>query len=146
VESLQFNGFEEISNLEELPEEREVLIYNLILSTYYFLKLEELKGQAPKYEPLDPAEKKNPLYQSEIEDKLDEPIDVSKEKYKEVEKDGKTYQVYSYDVKSGDTLFQLSIKYYNSEKGIELIRSWNNMKRLLAGTTIEIPVLADSEI
>jgi hypothetical protein len=146
VESLQFNGFEEISNLEELPEEREVLTYNLIISTYYFPKLEELKGQAPKYEPLDPAEKKNPLYQSEIEDKLDEPIDVSKEKYKEVEKDGKTYQIYSNDVKSGDTLFQLSIKYYSSEKGIELIRSWNNMKRLLAGTTIEIPVPADSEI
>lgn len=71
---------------------------------------------------------------------------MSKEKYKEVEKDGETYRVYSYDVKSGDTLFQLSIKYYNSEKGIDLIKGWNNMKRLLAGTTIEIPVPADSKI
>lgn len=146
VESLQFSGFEEISHLEQLPEEQEVLTYNLTISTYYFPKLEELKDQAPKYEPLDPAEKKNPLYQSEIEDNLDEPVDVSKEKYTVVEKDSKTYHVYSYDVKSGDTLFQLSIQYYNSEKGIDLIRSWNSMKRLLAGTTIRIPVPADSEI
>lgn len=152
VESLQFNGFQEISNLEELPEEQEVLTYNLTLSTYYFPKLEELKDQAPKYEPLNPAEKKNPLYQSEIPDSLGKKADVNAkqdkeaEKYKVVEKDGKTYHVYSYNVKRGDTLFQLSIQYYNSEKGIDLIRSWNNMKRLLAGTTIKIPVPADSEI
>lgn len=145
VESLQFTGFNEISNRDALPHTREKLTYNMTISTYYYPSLEELKDQAPNYEPQDPAEKKNPLYQGDVSDYLNGNI-PSTTKYKVVEKNGVTYHIYSYEVKKGDTLFQLSVKYYNSRKGEDLIKSWNNLTQLETGTTIEIPVPTDSGI
>ena len=66
-----------------------------------------------------------------------------------VEKDGKQYKVTNYKVKPGDTFYELAIKYYDNSKGFKLIMDWNHMqipRRLLAGTTIEIPIPVDGEI
>jgi hypothetical protein len=40
-----------------------------------------------------------------------------------VEKQDATYHIYTYQVQKGDMLFQLSVKYYNSRKGEELIKA-----------------------
>lgn len=66
-----------------------------------------------------------------------------------VEKDGKQYKVVSYKVQLGDTIFALAVRYYNSNKGMKLIMDWNHLqipRRLLAGTTIQIPIPVDGEI
>ena len=52
----------------------------------------------------------------------------------------------SYEVQPGDTFFELAMKFYNNNKGIELIKNWNNITELQAGTTIEIPIPVDGEI
>ncbi|RFU71578.1 LysM peptidoglycan-binding domain-containing protein [Peribacillus saganii] len=64
---------------------------------------------------------------------------------KQVEKNNKKYNVYTYKVKKGDTMFSLSLKYYNSNKGIEIIKNWNGFTKLQAGMKIEIPIEADGE-
>jgi type IV pilus assembly protein PilO len=67
------------------------------------------------------------------------------EEYTVVEKQDITYHAYTYQLQKGDMLFQFSVKYYNSRKGEDLIKSWNNITYLEGGMTIEIPVPIDSE-
>lgn len=134
VDSLQYNGFTEITNITEEISEPPVLSYNMAISTYYFPKLEELKDQAPKYESENPSEKKNPLYQSELENLgfiLPEKPSTDS-----------GVEALTYTVKPGDTLFGLALKFYNSNDGMEKIREANGLmgSLILTGQELLIPL------
>ena len=47
---------------------------------------------------------------------------------KVIKKNEKQYKVTAYQVQPGDTFFNLAVKFYNNNKGMELIKSWNNIK------------------
>ena len=138
VESLQFAGTQEARELVVKPEN---LSFQVIVSFYYYPELEELVQQLPNYEAPPASDKENPLY----EPKIEIPPKTETEKGNIVEKDNITYEVFTYKVQRGDTLFRISMRYYNSRAGEALIKKWNNMTILMAGTTIEIPVPVDGE-
>lgn len=58
---------------------------------------------------------------------------------------GKQYKVTSYKVQKGDTFFLLAVKFYNNNKGMDLIKSWNKITELKTGTTIKIPIPVNEE-
>lgn len=58
VDSLTFSGGEEIKSVDDKKEE---LSYTIVLSTFYYPKLEELKKDLPPFETPPPSNKKNPL-------------------------------------------------------------------------------------
>lgn len=58
VDSLTFSGGEEIKSIDDEIEE---LSFTLVLSTFYYPKLEELKKELPPFETPPPSNKKNPL-------------------------------------------------------------------------------------
>ncbi|MEH6947667.1 LysM domain-containing protein [Bacillus sp. JJ634] len=138
VESLQFAGTQEA---RELVVEPENLSFQVVVSFYYYPELEELVQQLPNYEAPPASDKENPLY----EPKVEIPPKNEMEKGNIVEKDNITYEVFTYKVQPGDTLFRISMRYYNSRAGEALIKKWNNMTILMAETTIEIPVPVDGE-
>ncbi|USK69378.1 LysM peptidoglycan-binding domain-containing protein [Peribacillus asahii] len=138
VESLQFAGTQEA---RELVVEPENLSFQVVVSFYYYPELEELVQQLPNYEAPPASDKENPLY----EPKVEIPPKTEMEKGTVVEKDNITYEVFTYKVQPGDTLFRISMRYYNSREGEALIKKWNNMTILMAGTNIEVPVPVDGE-
>jgi len=139
VESLQFAGTQEA---RELVVEPENLSFQIVVSFYYYPELKELVQQLPNYEAPPASDKENPLYEPKIEIP---PKKTETEKGNIVKKDKITYEVFTYKVQPGDTLFRISMRYYNSRAGEALIKKWNNMTILMAGTTIEIPVPVDGE-
>ncbi|MDQ0219378.1 LysM peptidoglycan-binding domain-containing protein [Peribacillus cavernae] len=154
VESLVFTGNQEIKQVEDQSDK---LRYNMTVSTYYYPGLEKLKKQLPKYDVPEPGNKVNPFYQSELSipakpSRGQEPGNDNRdardtgENSRIVEINQRKYRVYSYKVKPGDTLFKIAVAFYNSRKGEALIKSWNKMTSLQAGTTIEIPVPVDGKI
>ena len=58
IDSLSFSGGDEIITVED---EIEGLTYTVVLSTFYYPKLEELKDQLPAFETPPPSNKDNPL-------------------------------------------------------------------------------------
>lgn len=58
IDSLSLSGGEEIKSVEDNVEG---LTYSLVLSTFYYPKLEELKDQLPSFETPPPSNKENPL-------------------------------------------------------------------------------------
>lgn len=147
IDSLEFTGFEEITNIDDYPEERQVLTYSMTVSTYFYPSLEELKDQAPKYEPEDPADKDNPFYQQgEIPRSALIKRNLDNLPYEEVERDGTTYHVYEYVVEKGDTLSSIADIFYQDGNGEALIKSWNGLTsdKVKEGTKLEIPVEVNS--
>ncbi|MBA9025734.1 LysM peptidoglycan-binding domain-containing protein [Peribacillus huizhouensis] len=145
VESLQYTGIKEINRFMNTAE---TLTFNLTVSTYYYPKLEELKTQLPKYEEPKPANKINPLFETNLLQLPKKKVETEKETgadWKIVKRNQTTYKVYTYKVKPGDTLFQLAILYYNSRSGEKVIKDWNHLQQLEANTKIEIPVPADGK-
>lgn len=151
IDQLTFYGNNEVRTVETTINK---LAYNITVSTYYYPKLEELKNQLPKYEKPPSANKINPLYptgkydKSETKDK-EEPAKAGSPKdelsSKTIEKNGKLYQVYLYEVQTGDTLYSLSLAFYRNREGEQIIKEWNGLNGLLAGTKIEIPILVQGQ-
>ncbi|MEK5442019.1 MULTISPECIES: LysM peptidoglycan-binding domain-containing protein [unclassified Fredinandcohnia] len=52
------------------------------------------------------------------------------------------YNVKYHTVKADETLFRISMKYYNSRSGEELIKRWNNLngETVIEGQVLEIPI------
>ncbi|WP_180954689.1 LysM peptidoglycan-binding domain-containing protein [Bacillus sp. V5-8f] len=147
VESIAFSGNRELRQVSEPPDN---LLYNMTVSTFYYPRLDDLKKQLPKYDVPEPSKKLNPFYHSEasipsLEDQQDNAAVNSKEESRIVEKNNKKYKVYIYEVIPGDTLFKLSVEYYNNRKGETLIKTWNNLDSLQSGMQIEIPVPVDGK-
>lgn len=58
IDSLSFSGGEEVKSVDA---KLEGLTYSVVLSTFYYPKLEELKDQLPAFETPPPSNKENPL-------------------------------------------------------------------------------------
>ncbi|WP_108669440.1 LysM peptidoglycan-binding domain-containing protein [Peribacillus acanthi] len=163
IDNLTFTGQREVRESSVTVTK---LTYSVTVSTFYFPKLEDLKSQVPKYEKPAPSEKINPLVPIEVTPSVDsadrqdveseeenpsndaneETVDnqdseEEKHEYVMEEKNGKSYKVYEHKVESGDTFFNLAMKYYSDPEEQKTIKSWNGISRLMAGKTIEIPVL-----
>ncbi|MFD1777292.1 LysM peptidoglycan-binding domain-containing protein [Fredinandcohnia salidurans] len=52
------------------------------------------------------------------------------------------YEVKYHQVKADETLYRISMKYYNSRSGEELIKRWNNLNgdTVMEGQVLEIPI------
>jgi LysM repeat protein len=106
----------------------------------------------------DDLEENSPPSQNEEPDKVDlgetiEPIDASKEKNstatnQEASEENKensqepSYQLIQHQVQPNETLFRISMKYYQSQEGIELIKKWNNIvnNEIKIGQILTIPI------
>lgn len=58
IDSLSFSGGEEVKSVDDKVEG---LTYTVVLSTFYYPKLEELKDQLPAFDTPPPSNKDNPL-------------------------------------------------------------------------------------
>lgn len=145
IESLQFTGYKEVTALADIPDDP-TLTYNLTVSTYFFPSLEEFKDEAPKYNPDEPGDKDNPLYQlEEIPEILLFKYNLDNEPYDQLEQNGIMYHVYKYKVEKGDTLGEIANVIYGDSGETEFLRRWNDLKgkMLMAGTTLLIPIEID---
>lgn len=166
IEEIKFTANEEI--IEEEQAEK-LLKYDVILSAFYMPALTDLLDTLPKIQSPNPANKKNPLTnfgnvprkdsqslletpstteQNEDLNSIDEieqtpeqeqPSSPSKqEEEKIVEKVNKQK---TYTVQPGDNLFRISLRFYQSQAGIEKIKNANNLhnETIFAGQTLLIP-------
>lgn len=158
VDSIDFGALEEVTTADQ---ERELLDVTLSFSAYFRPDLIALLDTVPKVDAPPPAGKVNPLAQNDGTD-LATPEDAAvpaEEAAADVEVDvnidieddsaaaepnpnvaGAQTAGY-HKVQKGETLFTISLKYYNSRDGETLIQNANGMKgkTVIAGTTLIIP-------
>ncbi|SER85576.1 LysM peptidoglycan-binding domain-containing protein [Psychrobacillus sp. OK032] len=160
VESFSFQGFEEGEVLPGPQEDH--LEYNVVLLTYYAPIITEVANKFGLVIP--PASNKdNPVYdvleekeksQADMEPKEEHQVDgVEETQPEEVEKHAKEKvvtpaqpkstksTVRTYVVQPNDTLYSISMKYYQSRKGESLIKKANkrNTDIVIIGETLVIP-------
>lgn len=151
IESIEFEQVEEII---EVQQKSKPLSYQVILSAFYMPTLTDLMDRLPKLETPEPAQKKNPLPSfGELNAKSetrswDDSANKQNSKHenssfteKEVNPLAAGKRSEEYIVKSGDTLFNLAIKFYNSNIGMGIIKEANSLKgnKIYAGQKLLIP-------
>ncbi|WP_057761678.1 LysM peptidoglycan-binding domain-containing protein [Cytobacillus praedii] len=150
VEAIDFTANEEI--IEE-SQENTPITYQVTLSAFYMPTLSDLLEHLPKIETPKPANKKNPFssfgeYSNEkVQNNQSKSINSSNNSNVESE-NGETAIVNEYEnttnhvVKPGDTIYNLAMKYYNSNKGIAIIREANQLKdnKIITGQALIIPL------
>lgn len=150
VEAIDFTANEEI--IEE-SQENTPIIYQVTLSAFYMPTLSDLIEQLPKIETPKPANKKNPFssfgeYSNEkVQNNQSNSINSSNNSNVESE-NGETAIVNENEnttnhvVKPGDTIYNLAMKYYHSNKGIAIIREANRLKdnKIITGQVLIIPL------
>jgi type IV pilus assembly protein PilO len=166
IDSLSFSGGEEVKSVDAKVEG---LTYTLVLSTFYYPKLEELKDQLPSFETPPPSNKDNPLpsglylkvdpRKKVAEDEILPPPTTNKQSSEESEnitkgtqspeddkvtKENKTESNKlvdnTYTVQKGDTLYSISMKLLKSNR-VEEIMKLNNLQNtnIAVGQKIKIP-------
>lgn len=156
IDSLSFSGGEEVKSVDTKVEG---LTYSLVLSTFYYPKLEELKEQLPAFETPPPSNKDNPLpsgmYLKEEQKQppvtSDEPSKENEETIKNTDKTSNTKSITeqkdpgelvdnTYTVQKGDTLFSISMKFLNANRVDEIMKLNNlNNTNIAVGQKIKIP-------
>lgn len=156
IDSLSFSGGEEVKSVDAKVEG---LTYSLVLSTFYYPKLEELKEQLPAFETPPPSNKDNPLpsgmYLKEEQKQptvtFDAPPKESEETIKNIDKSSNTKNTTeqkdpgklvdnTYTVQKGDTLFSISMKFLNTNRVDEIMKLNNlNNTNIAVGQKIRIP-------
>jgi type IV pilus assembly protein PilO len=154
VESINFSGQPEIT---ELLATTENINYNVSLSVYYMPGLIDLEKELPKVETGEPANKKNPL--SRFDDSLSEteieedqlpssteeenPSDSSDENDTPTSSTPQTGQeIIEYIVQSNDTLYSISMRFYQSRDGERIIKDYNQLDNdgVYPGQALKIPL------
>ncbi len=160
VDSIAFGAMDEVTQVDQ---EATLLDVTLSFSAYFRPDLIALLDTVPKVDAPAPAGKMNPLAQNdgtdfvENEDEALAPeeaaADVDVDVNIEIDDQSAAVnatpnpnvasaQTASYHkVEKGETLFQISLKYYNSREGEALIQQANNLngQTIVAGTTLVIP-------
>lgn len=158
VDAIDFTANEEI--IEE-SQENTPITYQVTLSAFYMPTLSDLIDQLPKIDTPKPANKKNPFssfgeYAKEkVQNNHSTSINSSNNSNAESEngevgipdskEDTNTVNdrenTTNHVVKQGDTIYKLAIKYYNSNKGIEVIKEANHIKdnKIIIGQVLKIP-------
>ncbi len=146
VDELSFSGNQEVVSPDTKTSN---ITYMLSVSTFYYPKLEELKNQLPQLEIPESGKKINPLLPmvpiGNNEDSFIEEDVIDSEKEDSSDKENNqenNLTIKKHRVGSGETLFSISQRYYNSRSGEKTIRDWNNLKSdtVFAGQMIEIPI------
>ncbi|QOR65303.1 LysM peptidoglycan-binding domain-containing protein [Cytobacillus suaedae] len=97
------------------------------------------------------TEEKEIAVDTESKNEEEQPItNVSDNSPKQTEPKDSTkqeYKVITHKVTAEETLFSISIKYYKSRAGEEIIREWNNLEqtKIFEGQILEIPLEQDKE-
>lgn len=151
IDTLTFTGNDEVQSLND---EQGKLKYSVTVSSFYYPSLSELLADVPAFEIPEPSNKLNPLVTSYVESsiKTNIPASVPVEKVKTNTKEEPNMQDEvvtkevatnsgTYIVKKGDTLYQLAIVFYNSNKGVQKIRQANNIEGnvIFVGQKLVIP-------
>ena len=120
VEAIDFTANEEIIETEQVDKP---LSYQVTLAAFYMPTLTDLLDELPKMESPEPAQKKNPF--SNFGD-FDQNKIVSSyiPKKEEIVKDGDNI---IYTVMPGDTIYDISLRFYHSVEGIQKIRDINGI-------------------
>ncbi|WP_027408624.1 LysM peptidoglycan-binding domain-containing protein [Anoxybacteroides tepidamans] len=120
-----------------------ILLPISILSIYYMndKPVVVTVQKSGSYEPIDIANyKKTAPHDVKEEPQADSPAD-------EADKKENTPQVTTHVVKENETLFSIAMHYYNTEKGMEIIKKWNHLKtsQLHKGQILQIPEIERSK-
>jgi type IV pilus assembly protein PilO len=139
IDELSFSGNEEAISTVNEPEK---LTYTLTVSTFYYPKLEELKGQLPSLEVPTPSKKINPLVPLVPSDRKDENEQEETNQENPNESNNATAEFIEHKVKPGETLYRISQKYYNDRSGERLIIEYNNLEdnTVYTGQVLKIPI------
>ncbi|MRX71032.1 LysM peptidoglycan-binding domain-containing protein [Bacillus lacus] len=88
----------------------------------------------------DTADPETSSPQNEASDTV--PLAAQEENQPEEPQPAEEYDVISHTVGPEENLFRISMKYYNSRSGEELIRSWNNLhgNEIYQGQVLKIPI------
>lgn len=140
IEQIAFSGYEEEISDQHLDEK---LVYEVVVSTFYFPSLTELVDQLPKIDVPNPSNKTNPLLPiQEKPNQNDHEIDEDVQPANAEKTDEQSYQIIHHKVGANDTLYSISMKYYHSRAGEQLIKSKNKLagNKVYIGQILEIPI------
>lgn len=150
IEAIDFNAGDEI--LEE-NQEKKPLTYQVSLSAFYMPTLLDLINQLPQIDTPPPAKKRNPLSsfgnitgssvenkQAEAEGQNEQPKQTKQTESPEQPK--KEQEIVYYKVQPNDTLFSISMKFFKSRRGEQIIRQQNKLQgnKVMVGQTLKIPI------
>lgn len=151
IDSIDFQSNGEVTSTDA---EDEILEVTLSFSAFYRPDLIALSDTLPKVDAPPPANKVDPLPKNDgvdlaDRDEADDAVDVDVD----VTVDGEAavavpngnvagaQTALFHKVVQGDTLYSISVKYYGSGEGVDLIRDANNMPdyTVKTGSTLTIP-------
>jgi type IV pilus assembly protein PilO len=154
VESINFSGQPEVTVVQP---ESQPINYQVALSLYYLPGLVDLQKELPKIESGEPANKKNPLNSfgditnkqdaanenqtDSVENNQSEPSDEEEQSTSE-KPSSDNQEVLEYTVQPNDTLYSISMKFYKSRDGEQLIKDLNVLENnaLYTGQVLKIPL------
>ncbi|WP_102345403.1 LysM peptidoglycan-binding domain-containing protein [Bacillus sp. Marseille-P3661] len=157
IDTLTFSGPPERRTIIEEEDTR--LSYNLTISTFYHPGIEELQNELPPFEVPEPANKQNPLAKAsnginEVAAKeqvtlnrsvtvAGYPIDQVPEQVDELLHQQQD-NVILHKVKPGESLYSISVKYYDTFKKELFLQEYNNLKNNIIHPNQIIRVPMDS--
>ncbi|WP_456278113.1 LysM peptidoglycan-binding domain-containing protein [Bacillus sp. AK128] len=127
VDSLSFAGLPELTSLDQTIS---TLKYTVVISTYYFPGLDDLKADLPTIDVPEPSNKLNP-FGSITEDEEVVSTTTSNDE-----------NVIEHTVQTGENLSIISLKYYQDVNKDGLIKEYNNLSSdlIVVGQILEIPL------
>lgn len=150
IDRLSFSGSSE--TMEEFSKTNP-LQFSVTVSTFFMPSLVELDTELPVIHIPEPSNKSNPFPTSKP--KLDESDEEKQNKEAETGESDQTKTIENeesqtseanliyHTVQKGETLFNISKKYFNGRHGEEIIKEWNNLKdnEIYIGQVLKIPTL-----
>jgi LysM repeat protein len=103
------------------------------------------RSETGSYEQIDIApakEKAAPPSSEPSSQKKDRPESDAQKENKASDKQ-KKQKIITHTVQENETLYSIAMKYYQSDKGMEMIKKWNHLKsaQLHKGQVLQIPVM-----
>lgn len=150
VEKLEINGQDEIVSVDQ---DKQPIESEITISAFYMPNLTDLIDQLPKMEVPKSSDKKNPFSMSgSLSNQAGKDAETSSKDSNSEKPQGNSQAeqpvkqnsqgIVKYTVQPGDTLFRISMKFFKSRDGEQIIKEWNqlNSEIVKTGETLEIPL------
>lgn len=155
VDELDITGWEEIISTDQ---EKQFISFEITISAFFMPNLSDLIDHLPKMDVPNPSNKKNPFtsfgsitsqQENMIEEKEDANIVNSEESNltgslsnNNIENSYTGKGAIKYTVQPGDNLYRISMKFYNSREGENIIKERNGLRNntVIVGQVLEIPI------
>ncbi len=150
IVSLSFEGHKEVMTLAE---EQQSLVYSVMIRNYYYPSLEGAFEMGPSFHAPQPAFKDNPLASGMAPAEPAEDGENTVGRVEDNETTGTPAEQQdppqqaaasslTHTVEQGETLYSISIKYFNNRSGTDAIKEHNNLngEKIYAGQTLTIPI------